>query len=88
MTADSVNALATAVSWLFVPASRPDRFAKAAASGADAVIIDPALRRHIAVRTATDSYEPRDSVVAVGRGIVEVTRELADTGRWPGIRLA
>lgn len=27
-------------SWLFVPATRPDRFAKAAASGADRVIVD------------------------------------------------
>jgi citrate lyase subunit beta / citryl-CoA lyase len=26
--------------WLFVPASRPDRFAKAAASGADVVVLD------------------------------------------------
>ncbi|MFJ9174488.1 LysR substrate-binding domain-containing protein [Streptomyces sp. NPDC102360] len=51
-------------------------------------IVDPALRRHIAVRTATDGYEPRDAVVAVRRGIVEVTKELAATGRWPGIRPA
>lgn len=34
------GALATAVSWLFVPASRPDRFAKAGRSGAHAVVID------------------------------------------------
>ena len=34
------NALALARSFLFVPANRPDRFAKALASGADAVIID------------------------------------------------
>ena len=32
--------LATAVSFLFVPASRPERIAKALASGADAVIVD------------------------------------------------
>ncbi|MEG0974361.1 MAG: CoA ester lyase [Comamonas sp.] len=32
--------LATATSWLFVPASRPERIAKALASGADAVIVD------------------------------------------------
>lgn len=31
---------APARSWLFVPATRPDRFAKAAASGADRVILD------------------------------------------------
>lgn len=30
----------SAVSWLFVPGSRPDRFAKAAGSGAGAVIVD------------------------------------------------
>ena len=40
-----MNSLATrgdgpARSWLFVPATRPDRFAKAAASGADRVILD------------------------------------------------
>ncbi len=34
------NAPALARSFLFVPANRPDRFAKALASGADAVIID------------------------------------------------
>jgi citrate lyase subunit beta/citryl-CoA lyase len=38
MSARSVPALAR--SFLFVPANRPDRFAKALASGADAVIID------------------------------------------------
>ncbi|MCI2416197.1 CoA ester lyase [Saccharopolyspora sp. K220] len=30
----------TAVAWLFVPGSRPERFAKAAAAGADVVIVD------------------------------------------------
>jgi len=35
-----MSALATAVSLLFVPGHRPDRFAKAAASGADVVIVD------------------------------------------------
>ena len=32
--------LASARSWLFVPANRPERYAKALASGADAVIVD------------------------------------------------
>jgi citrate lyase subunit beta / citryl-CoA lyase len=32
--------MARARSWLFVPATRPERFAKAAASGADRVILD------------------------------------------------
>ena len=35
-----VDAISTIVAPLFVPADRPDRFAKAAASGADAVILD------------------------------------------------
>lgn len=39
MTA-TTEALATARTFLFVPGDRPDRFAKAAASGADAVILD------------------------------------------------
>jgi citrate lyase subunit beta/citryl-CoA lyase len=39
-TLASQGVLATARSLLFVPANRPDRFAKALASGADAVIID------------------------------------------------
>lgn len=37
---DGRTALAHARTFLFVPATRPDRFAKALASGADAVIID------------------------------------------------
>jgi citrate lyase subunit beta/citryl-CoA lyase len=35
-----VTATAPARSWLFVPATRPDRYAKATASGADRVILD------------------------------------------------
>ncbi|MDT7729624.1 MAG: citrate lyase subunit beta / citryl-CoA lyase, partial [Actinomycetota bacterium] len=34
------DSLATAQTFLFVPGHRPERFAKAAASGADAVILD------------------------------------------------
>ncbi len=40
VTAASSGALATARSLLFVPANRPERFAKALGCGADAVIID------------------------------------------------
>jgi citrate lyase subunit beta / citryl-CoA lyase len=40
MTTLSHAALASARSFLFVPANRPERYAKALASGADAVIID------------------------------------------------
>lgn len=37
---DDTVSLATARSLLFVPGDRPDRFAKAAASGADAIVLD------------------------------------------------
>jgi citrate lyase subunit beta/citryl-CoA lyase len=36
----TTNATRPARSWLFVPATRPERFAKAAASGADRIIVD------------------------------------------------
>ncbi|GAB3570729.1 LysR substrate-binding domain-containing protein [Amycolatopsis endophytica] len=48
-------------------------------------IVGPVLRRHVAIRTATEVYEPREAVAAVRDGIVEVTRRLAGEGRWPGI---
>lgn len=40
MSDDSRAGVAGAVTWLFVPGDRPERFAKAAATGADAVILD------------------------------------------------
>ena len=40
MTSTDATPLAAARSFLFVPANRPERFAKALASGADAVILD------------------------------------------------
>lgn len=50
-------------SLLFVPADRPERFAKAAASGADAIILDledsVALARKPAGRDAVSAYLPR-----------------------------
>lgn len=48
--------LAVARSFLFVPANRPERFAKALASGADAVIID-----------LEDAVAPRDKTAARGQ---------------------
>jgi citrate lyase beta subunit len=55
---NSILRVAAARSWLYVPGDRPDRFAKAAGSGADAIILDledavmPArknqARRHVA----------------------------------------
>jgi citrate lyase subunit beta/citryl-CoA lyase len=53
MTESSISSLARARSWLFVPATRPERFAKALASGADAVIID-----------LEDAVAPTDKVTA------------------------
>lgn len=56
-------------SLLFVPGDRPDRFAKAASSGADAIIIDledsVALDRKVAAREATAEYLSGDRPVPV-----------------------
>jgi citrate lyase subunit beta / citryl-CoA lyase len=56
-------------SLLFVPGDRPDRFAKAAASGADAIIIDledsVAPDRKVAAREATAEYLSGDRPVPV-----------------------
>lgn len=49
--------LDVARTWLFVPGSRPDRYAKAAASGADAVVLD--LEDGVA---ATDKHAAREHV--------------------------
>ncbi|MFJ9174487.1 HpcH/HpaI aldolase/citrate lyase family protein [Streptomyces sp. NPDC102360] len=75
--------LATAVSWLFVPTTRPDRFAKAVGSGADAVIIDledaVAAGDKAAAREQVRAAWPRDTDVPV---VVRVngprTAEFAD----------
>ena len=56
-------------SLLFVPGDRPDRFAKAAASGADAIIIDledsVAFDRKVAAREAAAEYLSGDRPVPV-----------------------
>jgi citrate lyase subunit beta / citryl-CoA lyase len=56
-------------SLLFVPGDRPERFAKASASGADAIIIDledsVALGRKVAAREATAEYLSGDRPVPV-----------------------
>ena len=56
-------------SLLFVPGDRPDRFAKAAASGADAIIIDledsVGLDRKIVAREAAAEYLSGDRPVPV-----------------------
>ncbi|PSK99954.1 citrate lyase subunit beta/citryl-CoA lyase [Murinocardiopsis flavida] len=67
--------LAAAVTWLFVPAARPDRFAKALRSGADAVILDledsvsaadkDAAREALATAWPADAGTPGTPAVAV-----------------------
>ncbi|MGW4794695.1 aldolase/citrate lyase family protein, partial [Nonomuraea sp. NPDC004297] len=47
------------VTWLYVPGDRPDRFAKAVASGADVVIID--LEDAVAYESNALSKEHRSS---------------------------
>ncbi|AXB44708.1 HpcH/HpaI aldolase/citrate lyase family protein [Amycolatopsis albispora] len=63
------GALATAVSWLFVPATKPERFTKATASGADVVIIDledaVAAADKAAARAALRAHWPPDPPVPV-----------------------
>lgn len=58
----------SALTWLFGPGDRPDRFAKAAAAGADMVILDlqdavaPAAKpaaRDILARTTSTNGSPR-----------------------------
>ena len=57
-------------SWLFVPATRPDRYAKAAASGADRVILDledavAPSEKEAARRSLADAAIPRNVPVYV-----------------------
>lgn len=51
-------------------------------------IVDPQIERHVAACTVAEFFEPRDAVVAVRQGIVEVTRDLATRQAWAGIRLS
>lgn len=50
-------------------------------------VVDPALERHALLRKASDLSAPREAVDAVREGIFGVVRELALTGKWPGIRI-
>ncbi|MEO6971892.1 MAG: CoA ester lyase [Rhodoferax sp.] len=56
MSAAAASAITLARSFLFVPANRPDRYAKALASGADAVIVD-----------LEDAVSPQDKAPARGQ---------------------
>ena len=61
--------LATATSWLFVPASRPERIVKALASGADAVIVD--LEDAVA---PTEKDQARAALVDAMKGLTKAQR--------------
>lgn len=50
-------------------------------------ITGPVVERHVAACTVAEFFEPRDAVLAVRQGIIEVTRTLAADGDWPGIRI-
>ena len=63
MSADH-DKLALARSFLFVPATRPERYSKALASGADAVIID--LEDAVA---AQDKNSARDQLAVLLRNL-------------------
>ena len=88
--------------YLFVPGNRPERFAKALASGADAVVLDledavaaeakSAARDAIAAWAATASAADRQRTVvrinaATAPGFADDLRLLRD-GRLPGVLLA
>lgn len=79
MSAPTGSPLAVARSFLFVPADRPERYAKALASGADVVIVDledavaPAARP--AARAALRAAWPQWPVAQRARTVVRVNAE-------------
>ncbi|HEX4183828.1 MAG TPA: aldolase/citrate lyase family protein, partial [Caulobacteraceae bacterium] len=54
-------------SWLFTPATRPERFAKASATGADVAVVD-----------LEDAVAPKDKVVARGIALDYLANEPAE----------
>lgn len=78
-------------SYLFVPGNRPERFAKAYASGADAVIIDledavPASERPVARANAAAWVGPEHPVyIRVNGATTEWFREDIKLGALPGV---
>lgn len=64
-----MNAPGSLIAPLFVPANRPERFAKAAASGADAVILD--LEDAVAI---DDKESARDNLRAVALDVPVIVR--------------
>ncbi|MGM5068722.1 HpcH/HpaI aldolase/citrate lyase family protein [Rhodococcus qingshengii] len=81
MSAESARRAAVARTFLFVPGTRPDRFDKAAASGADVVILD--LEDAVA---GSDKDTARDNVVAwlAGGGQALVRVNSRTSPHWAG----
>jgi len=78
------SALARARSFLFVPGIRPERFARALASGADAVVLDledsvPANAKQAAREAIRDAWA---DLGGAGAGVVLVVRINAPEGAW------
>lgn len=80
---------ASARSWLFVPATRPERFAKATSSGADMVIIDledaVPLQDKAGARTAAASWLAAQGVAAVRVNPASSTHHQADIDALVGL---
>lgn len=47
----------------------------------------PETVRHAVIRTSSPTSAPEEAVAVVRDGIIQVTRELAASGRWPGIQI-
>ncbi|MCU1659318.1 MAG: citE3 [Pseudonocardiales bacterium] len=78
--------IATPLTWLYVPGDRPDRFDKAAASGADVVILD--LEDAVAPARKDEARAAvRDWVASARTGSVEVRVNAAGT-QWHAADLA
>lgn len=77
--------LATARSFLFVQANRPERFAKALASAAEAIIID--LEDAVAPQAAEEQWARRivAAFAAAGGGVFSLDGHMVDA---PVLRLA
>ena len=86
MNPDAASMVLDAVTALFVPGDRPDRFAKAAAAGTDVVIIDledavSPDRRSYALEQASAALSGADPARPTLRALVRVTDASSSTHR-------
>jgi citrate lyase beta subunit len=72
--------LSTAITYLFVPASRPDRYVKALSAGADRVIID--LEDAVAIEDKESSLEHLTSALETGLSAPVHVRVNAAQSEW------